>query len=170
MSFSIIAAADAKMGIGLHGKMPWHLPLDLAHFNKITRGNGKNAVIMGRLTWESLPEEHRPLKNRRNIVITRNAAYILPAGVLKAASLEEALAAAAESNAEETFVIGGAQIFYDAVRHPACAKIYLTEILGDFYCDAFFPQIDPSKFAKTSESEPHEENGIKFRFAEYARV
>lgn len=169
MKFSLIAAVDSKMGIGLHGKIPWNIPSDLAHFNKITRGNGKNAVIMGRITWESLPAQHKPLKNRLNIVITRNAEYSLPKGALLAESLEKALALAKENRAQETFVIGGAQIYYDAIQNPACEKIYLTEIQGNFHCDAFFPKTDPSKFAKTSESETREENGIKFRFAEYER-
>lgn len=167
MKFSLIAAVDSKMGIGKNGRLPWHLPADLAYFNKTTVGNGKNVVIMGRLTWESLPAAHRPLAQRRNIVITRNAAYELPKNVEMVESLEKALDAAQKYKPEGIFVIGGSQIFYDAIQHPDCSKIYLTEIKGDFNCDTFFPKIDPRKFKKISASEMHEENGVKFRFVKY---
>lgn len=167
MTFSIIAAVDSKMGIGKNGRLPWHLPSDLHFFHDTTIGRGKNAIIMGRRTWESIPEKQRPLKDRLNIVITRNSTYELPKGILKATSLEEALALAAAQNTAEIFVIGGSQIFYDTIQHPACAQIYLTEITGDFQCDTFFPKIDPKKFKKMSESEAYEENDIKFRFIKY---
>lgn len=169
MKFSIIAAVDEKMGIGKNGRLPWHLPSDLKFFHDTTTGRGKNAVIMGRLTWESIPEKKRPLPDRLNIVITRNSSYALPASVEKATSLEEALKIANTKNAEGIFAIGGAQIFYDAIQHPACEKIYLTELAGDFKCDAFFPKIAPQKFKKTSESEVNKERDITFRFVKYER-
>lgn len=167
MTFSIIAAVDSNMGIGKNGRLPWHLPADLAYFNKTTVGNGKNAVIMGRLTWESLPLIHRPLEKRINIIITRNHTYALPEGVFRTESLEEALRIASRCVPKEIFVIGGSQIFYNAIQHPNCAKIYLTEIDGDFNCDAFFPKIDPRKFKKNYISVLHEENGIFYKFAVY---
>lgn len=167
MSFFIIAAVDSKMGIGKNGRLPWHLPADLKFFHDTTTGRGKNAVIMGRLTWESIPENRRPLKDRLNIVITRNTAYRVPEGVHAAESLEKALNLASQHGAENTFIIGGAQIFYDAIQNPACKKIYLTELEGDFQCDAFFPKIDPTRFKKISESEKHKEGGMEFRFMQY---
>lgn len=168
MKFSIIAAVDEKMGIGKNGRLPWHLSSDLKFFHDTTIGNGKNAVIMGRLTWESIPENRRPLKERMNIVITRNVKYDIPAKVQIAESLEKALAIASQYKTEAVFVIGGAQIFYGAIQNPACEKIYLTELQGDFQCDVFFPKIDPARFKKINESKKHEEGGIKFRFVQYA--
>lgn len=169
MSFSLIAAVDKKMGIGKTGCLPWHLPTDLAYFNKITTGEEKNIVIMGRRTWESIPPAHKPLKNRINIVITRSETYQLPLAVFRAASLEEALKSASRHNPKEIFIIGGAQIFAEAVSHPDCAKIYLTEIDGAFDCDTFFPEFDKNIFKKTSASEIHEENGAKFQFVIYEK-
>lgn len=165
MHFSLIAAADSKMGIGKAGKLPWHLPKDFAYFQKTTIGNGNNAVIMGRLTWESIPKKERPLKKRKNIVITRNKKYGVPQGVEAAESLEAALSLAAQSKPDEIFVIGGSQIFDEAISNPLCATIYLTEVEGDFLCDAFFPKIAGEKFNKISEGKIYEENGVKFRFA-----
>lgn len=168
MGFALIAAVDEKMGIGKNGRLPWNLPSDLKFFHDTTIGNGKNAVIMGRLTWESIPENRRPLKDRLNIVITRNTEYRISGNVYIAESLEKAMSIATRCLAEETFVIGGAQIFYDAIQQPACEKIYLTELQGDFRCDVFFPKIDQQKFKRTGESEVHEEQAIKFRFVQYA--
>jgi dihydrofolate reductase len=171
MKFSLIAAADEKMGIGKNGRLPWglKLPTDLAFFHKTTRGRGKNAVIMGRATWESVPENRRPLPDRLNIVLTHQNNSPLPSVVLRAASLPEALQKAEQKNAEEIFVIGGAKVFEEAIQHPDCQTIYLTEVSGDFQCDTFFPKIDPAQFKKISESAPHEENDIKFRFIKYQR-
>lgn len=166
MFFSLIAAVDSKMGIGKNGHLPWKLPSDLAYYHTKTVGNGNNAVIMGRLTWESLPEKFRPLPKRKNIVITRNSTLELPAGVARSESLEKALAVAENLMPDDIFIIGGSQIFADAIAHPDCAKIYLTEIEGNFVCDTFFPKI-PQKFKKISASEISEENGIKFRFCVY---
>lgn len=157
------------MGIGKSGRLPWQLPIDLAYFNKVTTGQGKNVVIMGRRTWESIPPAHQPLKNRINIVITRNAGYTLPVSVEHASSLEQGLKRASEHHSEEIFVIGGAQIFAEAISRPDCEKMYLTEIDGTFDCDTFFPEFDEETFKKVSASEPHEENGIKFTFVVYKK-
>lgn len=169
MSFSLIAAVDKKRGIGKEGKLPWHLPTDLKYFNDVTTGKGKNVVIMGRLTFESIPAKQKPLKNRINMVITRNEAYKVPAGVECAVSLEQGLVRASAHHPEEIFVIGGAQIFTDAIRHPECTTIYLTEIESVFDCDTFFPKVDKNIFKKASESQVHEENGVRFRFIVYKK-
>lgn len=95
----IVAATAGSLGIGRHGKLPWHLPLDMEHFKQLTsmttRANRMNAVIMGRKTWQSIPEKFRPLKNRLNVVLSRNPAVReqlnIPASVCVAGSLQEAL-------------------------------------------------------------------------------
>lgn len=168
MDFYIIAAADEKMGIGIKNKLPWNLKADLAFFNKQTRGNGKNAVIMGRSTWESLPPVHKPLKRRINIILSRNKDFEAE-GAKKASSIDEALEIAKQLNAERVFVIGGAQIYSQAINHPSCAGIYLTEVFGVFECDAFFPQIDKEKWRRARESEILMENNVKFRFVLFTK-
>ena len=169
MNFSLIAAVDKNYGIGENNTLPWNLPTDLKYYNDTTRGNGKNAVIMGRKTWESIPKKFQPLPKRVNIVITKNSNYALPEGVEKAATLEESLVIVERHRPEAVFVIGGAQIFAEAIKHPDCQKIYLTEIDAEFDCDTFFPKFDKNIFKKISESEVHEENGVKFRFVLYRR-
>lgn len=169
MNFSIIVAADLNNGIGKNGKIPWHLPTDLKYFSKITRGSGKNAVIMGRTTWESLPSAHRPLKDRINIVLTRNADLELPINVEKAQSLDKALEIAEKHTTDEIFVIGGAQVYAETINHPNCEKIYLTRVFKKFDCDAFFSKINESIFKKNSSSGIQKENGISFEFRIYSK-
>lgn len=160
MNFSIIVAIDEKGGIGKNNTLPWHLPADLKHFKEFTTGG---TVIMGRNTWESIPEKFRPLPNRLNIVLTGNLNYHVPEGVKLASSLDGALAIA-EGN---TFVIGGAKVFEDAIRHESCSELIITKIDGDFNCDTFFPFI-PLDFQITEKGEEKEENGIRFRFVRYS--
>lgn len=174
------------MGIGIGNRLPWKLAGDLKYFSKVTFGDailaasGKmNVVIMGRKTWESLPEKHRPLKGRYNIVLSRSALEEPTGGEWGALvldklnvvnSLEGALVLIERSpNVGGVFVIGGANVYAQAIAHPDADKIYLTEIEGEFNCDAFFPPIPPETFEKKTVSEMHEENGIRYRFAEFTR-
>ncbi|MFA5854971.1 MAG: dihydrofolate reductase [Candidatus Gracilibacteria bacterium] len=164
-TFAIISGMDEHRGIGKDNGLPWHISADLKHFAEVTK-NG--TVIMGRKTWESLPEKFRPLKNRLNIVISRGD-YEMPEGVLLAHSLDEALTFAGNINpVEKAFVIGGASLYAEAILHPLCTELFLTEVAGVFDCDAFFPEI-PDDFNKTEEGEELTEENIKFRFTRYAK-
>ncbi len=175
MSFAIIAAVDRVRGIGKQGGLSWRLPSDLKHFAEITKGVSdpvrQNAVIMGRKTWESLPEKIRPLPGRLNVVVTSATSYKLQAtGLVVVSSLDEALKEVVrpEHHVERAFVMGGGQLYAAAIQHPACERLYLTEVEGEFGCDVFFPEI-PEKFVKEKTGEWQEENGIRYRFVEYER-
>lgn len=169
--FAIIVAFDKEYGIGHQNQLPWHLPADLKHFREITTtvrdSNKINAVIMGRNTWESLPTRVRPLPNRRNIVLTNNESYDLPQGVLRAGSLDDSLSNLG-SDIDQVFVMGGAKVYQAAIEHSACQSIYVTHVLGQYPCDAFFPKIIP-QFLLISASEVLEENGISYQFCHYMR-
>ena len=170
--FAIIVAFDSQYGIGKKGQLPWELPSDLKHFKEITsnvsRPGKKNAVIMGRKTWDSLPPKFRPLPGRVNLVLSKERKLNLPAEVLCAQGLEEALSELSTSIIENIFVIGGAQIYAQAINHPLCQKIYVTHVQGDYSCDAFFPPIS-REFFPISASEQHQEKSIGFQFSEYLR-
>jgi len=168
MNFSIIAAVDQNLGIGINNRLPWHLPSDLKHFNEITTGNKKNAVVMGLNTWKSLPEKFRPLPNRINIILSKNPEMNLPNRVLSFQSLDAALSFI-EGKVEEVFIIGGGMLYDSAINHPNCSKLYLTEISQTFACDSFFPEI-PAVFKKTSQSPAQTENNISFVFAIYKKI
>ena len=170
--FSIIVAMDKNRGIGKGGGLAWHLPLDLKHFKKVTVSESKgrkNAVIMGRKTWESIPERFRPLSDRLNVILTRNPDFSLPEGCLKCSSLEDAFNMLDQySDIDQVFVIGGASIYDQGVKLPQCKKMYITMIREEFDCDVYFPQIFES-FEKVSESDEIWENNCRFSFLEYER-
>lgn len=168
MPFSLIVAIDEQGGMGKDGKLPWHIPSELQYFAKTTRGN---VVIMGRKSWESIPEKYRPLPDRLNIVLTRNNRLRFPKGVLRTDSLDKALEQARKhGKGKEVFVIGGAAVFHEAFHHSKCGTLYVTEVLQTFDCDTFFPAIDPKRFKRVYQSDTHQDAGIEFRFVRYERI
>lgn len=146
---TLIVAVDAARGIGLANQMPWHLPEDLAHFKRLTSGH---PIVMGRKTFDSIG---RALPGRRNIVITRNAAWQHD-GVERAGSLAEALAMCDDAgSAAPVFVIGGGQIFAEALAMDLASTIELTEIGRDFGCDTFFPALVAHDWSETARARHH---------------
>jgi dihydrofolate reductase len=132
MILTIIAAVSRNGVIGREGKLPWHLPEDLKRFKKVTTGH---AVVMGRKTFESIG---KPLPERRNIVLTRRPNPKFPEPVLHFNSLEAALQACHESGESEVFVIGGAEVYAQAM--PLADRMMLTEIDRHVEGDAAFPE------------------------------
>lgn len=157
---TLIAAVARNGVIGKDNRLPWHLPADLRHFKTLTTGH---AVIMGRKTWESLPEKFRPLPGRQNIVITRNAAYSAP-GASVAASLPEAVAVA---TGKEAFVIGGAELYKAAL--PLADRLQLTELDAAFEGDTWFPERDPLQWREVERELHRDEAGLEFAFVRYDR-
>ncbi len=132
---TVIAAVARNGVIGRAGAIPWRLPADMAHFRALTRGC---PVIMGRRTWDSLPERFRPLPERTNIVVTRQAGW-QAAGALSATSLAAAVAQAhtVTPPAGSVFVIGGAELYGQAL--PGADRLELTELQVDIEGDTVFP-------------------------------
>jgi dihydrofolate reductase len=161
LSLAVIAAVARNGVIGRDNEIPWHLPEDMARFRELTTGH---AVVMGRKTWESLPDRFRPLLGRRNVVVTRNAGWS-EEGAERAASLEEALALVAGE--PRVFVIGGAALYAAAL--PLAHEIYLTELDAEFEGDTFFPAFDRSAFDETSREPRVAADGTSFAFVRYAR-
>jgi dihydrofolate reductase len=131
MRLSIIAAVASNGVIGRAGKLPWHLSDDLRRFKRLTMGH---TLIMGRRTWESIG---RPLPGRRIIVVTRQPRYPVPEVVRTAASFEEAVRLAAAAGEEEVFVVGGAELYREAL--PRADRMYFTSVLADVEGDTYFP-------------------------------
>ncbi|MBP9853659.1 MAG: dihydrofolate reductase [Candidatus Omnitrophica bacterium] len=172
--FNIVVAIDSKNGIGKNGQLPWRLPSDLKRFKEITTQTKspqkKNVVIMGRVTWDSLPASFRPLPNRTNIVLTRNSALQLPGNVIRVDSFNQVQDVLGKMayDVETVFVIGGQQIFQESLKSSYCKKLYITHIVGDYHCDTFFPAFN-DQFVKISSEPPKIEQDIKYFFAEYQR-
>lgn len=142
----IVAMSEKDRIIGLEGQLPWKLSADLTRFKEITTGN---TVLMGRKTWESIPEKFRPLPNRKNVVLSRQSDYLtkVPDGVGVSSSLHEALhtfellkKTSIAKEWGELFIIGGESVFEEGIKRAD--RIYLT--LVDYHedGDTFFP-VDP---------------------------
>jgi len=157
-----LVAAVARGGvIGRDGGIPWRLPEDLAQFKALTTGH---AVVMGRRTWESIPDRFRPLPGRRNVVITRDPDWAAE-GAERAGSVEEALARLGDE--ERVFVIGGAQVYAAALPHAD--ELVLTEIGLDVDGDTRFPEWDRAAFEEVSRDEQISADGIPFAVVVHRR-
>lgn len=160
---SIVVAHDMNHAIGRANRLPWEgrLPADLQHFKELTEGK---SVIMGRKTWESLPEAFQPLPNRQNIVVSLSQQAFK--GAVVARSLEDAFSQATD----EAMVIGGAEIYRQAL--PLVDRVYATLVI----CrtpngDAFFPELSPEEWQVT-DKEWHladDKNQFAYSFFTYLR-
>lgn len=150
--------AEAHGGvIGAGGAMPWHVPEDLAHFKAVTLGA---PVVMGRRTWESLPERFRPLPGRENIVITRQTDWSAD-GVRTAGSVAEAI-----DGLDDAWVIGGGEVFRTVIGDAD--RLEVTELDLDVPGDAFAPSRDGFRLVSEGEWETSR-TGIRYRFLGYRR-
>ncbi len=163
MIISLIAACSTNRVIGVDNDLPWHVPADMRFFMRTTKGHH---VIMGRKTFESLGV---PLKNRTNIVVTRDP-FFIASGVLVTHGISEAVDLAIDGDESEVFIIGGGEIYKQSMN--LADKIYLTEI--DTFIDegdAFFPEIDPEEWDLAFE-DPHDaddRNEFAYTFKTFLR-
>jgi len=134
---------DERRGIGLHNRLPWHLSSDLKRFKALTMGHH---ILMGRKTFESI---NRSLPGRTMIVVTRQADY-RPEGGLVVSSLREGLNLAEIQGESEVFIIGGGQIFTQAIK--IAERIYLTLVHTVAGCDVFFPEYDEASWQVTDKT------------------
>lgn len=157
--------AEARGGvIGRGGEMPWHLPEDLAHFRRITSGS---PVIMGRRTWESLPERFRPLPGRTNIVVTRDPQYDAP-GAQIAHSLQTALACV-PGETETVWIMGGGKLYRAAMS--LADELVVTRIALDVDdADTHAPEIGAEWQLVDAGEELTGENGLGYRFERWERA
>ncbi len=159
MIVALVAAVAHGGVIGRDGGLPWRLPEDMAHFRDVTVGH---PVVMGRRTWESLPERFRPLPERRNVVVTRNADWSAD-GAERSGSLEDAIKLL--SGEKRISVIGGGELFAAAL--PLADELLLTEIHLDVAGDAFFPEWDRDAYVETLRAPHTSADGTSFEFVTY---
>ncbi|HEY4326288.1 MAG TPA: dihydrofolate reductase [Mucilaginibacter sp.] len=154
MIVTIVVAISENHVIGKDNKLLWYLPNDLKHFKDITTGH---TIIMGRKTYESVG---KPLPKRRNIIITRQPITIEGCEVVN--SIEAALALYANEN--EVFIVGGAEIYKQAIS--LTNRIYLTIVHKQFDGDSFFPELDKNEWKEVSheDHEPDDKNKLPYSF------
>jgi dihydrofolate reductase / thymidylate synthase len=204
---AIVAASASTRGIGFQNELPWTLKGDMRHFAKITKyGSNKststkhqqqassptsslssptkmNAVVMGRHTWNSIPEKFRPLQGRTNVVLTKSpAALTVPDNVMVATSLQDAWQQLARrDDLGEIFVIGGSQVYQQALEENYVQKVILTSVdtPASMQFDTFFPELDEAKWKLQEKDEQDdddeegssvmEEDGMTYRFLTYIK-
>ena len=155
-------AAVARDGvIGLAGGLPWRIPEDAQRFRTLTMGH---PIVMGRRTWDSLPDRFRPLPGRRNIVVTRNRAW-QATGAEAVGSLTDALSLL--EGAAQAFVIGGGELYAEALARAD--ELLLTEIDAELEGDTYFPTWERAAFDETAREQHVSETGIPFSFVTYRR-
>ena len=164
MQKNIIVAYDSNRLIGQFNALPWHLPNDLKHFKKITYGY---PIIMGRVTFESIK---KPLPGRMNIVLSRSLAYQSPCGCKVSHSLAQALTYARSQDFAKVFIIGGAQVFQEAL--PIADRIYLTKVHAILKGDTFFPKINLHEWKQVAcvHHTADAQHQYPYSFIEYIRL
>uniref|UniRef100_A0A336LYG9 dihydrofolate reductase n=1 Tax=Culicoides sonorensis TaxID=179676 RepID=A0A336LYG9_CULSO len=183
VKFNLIVAACRNRGIGIKGDLPWHLRKELRHFSNTTKKKSDpsktNVLIMGRKSYFGVPEDKRPLKDRLNIVLTRNKdKFDFPESVLVFSSLPSAIEYLEESEIankiENVWIVGGSAVYDEAMKSEKCHRIYFTDIQGEFECDTFFPEIGNNFKLVPNDpempSEVQEEDGIKYQYKIYEKV
>lgn len=155
-NLTIIVAAGENNAIGKNNDLIWHLSDDLKHFKALTNGHH---IIMGRKTFESFP---KPLPNRTHIVITRQTEFKVPDGVIVVNNMKDALDAA--SNDQQPFIIGGGEIYKQAM--PLADKLEITRVHANFEnADTFFPEIDNTKWKEVSRTTHDSDDKHQFAFS-----
>lgn len=161
MPLHLIYARARNNVIGLKGDLPWHLPEDLAHFKRTTLGQ---PVVMGRVTWESIPEKFRPLPGRSNVVVSRQSNY--PAtGATVVGSLQAALALFPAD--QVVWLIGGAQLYAQGL--PLASQVVVTEINADFEGDAFAPLLNKD-WQEVHRSDHTSAQGLNYNLVTWTRA
>lgn len=160
---TIIAAIGLNNALGKDNDLIWHLPADLKRFKKTTTGF---PIIMGRKTFESIG---RPLPNRTNIIVTRNADYHQDGCIVKS-SLEEAVESVA--NEEHVFIIGGAQIYNQAIEQGLADRLDITLVQESFEADVYFPEFDKMEWELISREDfdKDEKNPHNYSFLQFKKV
>jgi len=131
---TLIVAKSENNIIGNKGRIPWYIPNDLKRFKEITTNN---VVIMGRKTFESLPEEYRPLPNRINIILSKDKSFKTNCCMVFN-DLKKAIRKAGSD--KEIFIIGGGEIYKESLKYAD--KVYMTEVDGEFEGDTYFPKLN----------------------------
>ncbi|MGY0236735.1 dihydrofolate reductase [Longispora urticae] len=157
MTLGLIWAQAANGVIGRDNALPWHLPEDMKHFRTLTAGA---TMIMGRRTWDSLPERFRPLPGRRNLVLTRQPDWSAPG-----AEVFGSLADALDAVTGDVWVMGGAAVYAEAL--PFADRVEVTELRESFEGDVYAPAVDLPVHAATGWATSS--TGLHYRHVTYIR-
>lgn len=168
MKTALIVAMDNERGIGKNNDLMWHLPADMKFFKETTSGH---IVVTGRKNYDSIPERFRPLPNRENAVLTRNPDYDAP-GAVVFASLDECLKRYENETERTVFIIGGGQIYKEAMDSGVVDELFITHVNHVYGADTFFPVFDEAEWKSeiVFEQEKDEKHEVSFEVKKYTRI
>lgn len=168
MKVALIVAMDFDRGIGKNNDLMWHLPADMKFFKETTSGH---IVVLGRKNYESIPERFRPLPNRENAVLTRNQAYKVEGAVIFY-SLEDCLEHYSNETERTIFIIGGGEIYRQAMELDIVDEMYITHVNKSYDADTFFPEFQSENWMSESlfKHEQDEKNEAEFVVVKYIRI
>ena len=168
MRVSLIVAVAENNAIGYKNDLIWHLPNDMKYFKETTLNHH---IITGRKNYISIPEKYRPLVNRTNIVLTRDKNFYVPDCIIKH-SLQDAIDFARQNGENEVFIIGGGQIYAEALEKKLVDKMYITHVHENFDADTFFPVLNLNnwKIVKSEQHEKDEKHKHSYTFAVYQKL
>ena len=154
MLYKAIVAYCANKGIGNDNALPWNIKSDLGKFSKLTKGNGNNAIVMGKNTWLSIP--NAPLPGRENLILSRSLkiedlSNEIDNTIVKIFNNIDELNLYCRENFEEIWLIGGGQVYKAFLDRDMIKEMYVTYINKIFNCDIFFPDFDERKWSIMSE-------------------
>ncbi len=168
MKVALIVAMDKNRGIGKDNDLMWDLPVDMKFFKYTTQGH---VVVLGRKNYESIPEKYRPLPNRENAVLTRNKSYKAE-GAIVFHSLDECLKHYSSETERTIFIIGGGEIYRQAMEMNVIDEMYITHIEQNYDADTFFPNFELNDW--TSEilfnHTKDDKNEASFEVVRYSKV
>jgi dihydrofolate reductase len=144
MQLKMIVAMNKTRGIGVNGKLPWKCASDLEHFSKTTIGQGRNAVIMGRKTWESLPT--KPLPERLNIVLSRNPEWdgLKQTTAITVENIADAINTCIAAGIDDIWIIGGAKVYEEVIKECRLDGCVVTHLNNEIICDTVMPAFPAS--------------------------
>ena len=148
MIFNIIVAACNNNGIGINNTIPWNSVEDMRHFSYMTKGGGNNAVVMGHNTWQSIPDNKKPLVNRENIIISKNRSLVINGCTVKH-SISDVINHLNDTTCDVCWIIGGQSIYEQFLNTGLISTIIITRIKEEHDCTVHFPDL-PSGFELTS--------------------
>ena len=163
MKVSLIVAVGENFEIGKNNDLLWHLPKDMRFFTQTTKGH---YVIMGRRNWDSIPLKYRPLSDRENVVVSRKEHLQLD-GAIVVATIEEGIELARTKQETEVFIIGGGQIYNEALRLDLIDTMYITKVHASFDADTFFPDFEKRNWKEESVEHFESDEKNKFSFSIY---
>ncbi len=167
MKVALIVAMDLERGIGRNNDLMWHLPKDMRFFKETTLGH---IVVMGRKNFDSIPEKYRPLVGRENVILTRNKDFEAENCVVLH-DLVEVWEKYQDEEAKTIFIIGGGQIYKQALASGLVEEMYITHVNQRFNADTFFPEFDlkPWSLQVVLKQEKDEKHSVSFQVNKYTR-